>query len=674
MLKGILRETAWAVLYVLTFVVCWSAGAQGLDPITQEMLEGEQSRIIRSYHLDRSGLGSSNLCDTSIGCPTLGVYFNQAVAATYVPEIGGAPLTLTVAGNPTLVNAGTYPAGFTTPGKTWRLDGTADSLSVADAAGAFAPPGAWSVVCGITPKVGFASGDVFVAKWNTTGEKRSWRLYTGGTSVVLDISADGTAGTITTLTKAAAIAANRASWITVTCDGAGNCYIYVDGLAVATSAAMPDPFVGDAALSIGADAEGAGDVPAELAPCAFYGGSISAATHARMAARWRGLYDGSGTQVVSVVNAAPPALQVAAPADSVEPFLVNMAANTTMLGKTASCSGLYGPSAVSNLVQYGSFETAALTGWTVDVGGTTGACAASTARSAHGSYSMRCSTADADDLVTATSACLTVTGGTAYRLTAWARLESGTGLLDINVLEDDSADCSSPTGTTAVINDEVPTAAWGTATGRPFSGNITTAAGTIRVQVQVSLPAAAAQALDIDAIQLRAGIVPMDSYCDAPTSATGVCSTSVTSHASALSANGAETIELTGCTPWAGTDGAAVNTMWGDGAGANSLALFIYGTSDEPEWFLRDAAAADKYNQPNTSNWSAATPSTLRAYFDGLGNMGLTWPVGTWFTTTGGAGTGIRSAAQALTYLCGSSVAGFDVWATGVKYYRGWMR
>jgi hypothetical protein len=458
--------------------------------------------------------------------------------------------------------------------------------------------------------------------------------------------------------------------VTVTCDGAGNCYIYVDGLAVVTSAAMPDPFVGNAALSIGADAEGAGDVPAELAPCAFYNGSISAATHARTAARWRGLYDGSGTQVVSVVNAAPPALQVAAPADAVEPFLVDQPANTTMLGKTASCSGIYGPSAVSNLVQYGSIESAAMTGWTEAVT-STGDCTGSTTRAAHGSYSARCTLADADDAVTLTSACLTVTGNTAYRLSAWARLESGTGLLDLNVIEDDSADCATPTGTTAVVNDAVPTAAW-----LKQAGNITTAAGTIRVQVQVSLPAAAAQVLDVDAIQLRAGIVPMDSYCDAPGAATGVCATSVTSHASALSANGAATIEGTFCTPWAGTDLAAHAYPFVDGAlaSANSMMVSIKTSEDEPGFGVYDAASGVKLLAPNTANWAASTVYTIRAFFDGSGGMGITWPVGTWYTTTAGAGIGIRSAAQALTYLCGSHAAGFDSWLTRLTYFRSVMR
>jgi hypothetical protein len=635
-------------------------------------MPSQGGNIIRAYHLDRSGLGSSNLCDVAAGCPTWAVYFNQAVGATYTSDIGS--VVWTVAGNPTLVNAGTWPAGFSgTVGKAWRLDGTADSLSVADAGGAYAPPGAWSVVCGITPRAGFASGDVFAAKWNTTGDKRSWRIYTGGTSVVLDISSLGTAASITTLTKAAAIAANRASWVTATCDGAGNCYIYVDGLAVATSAAMPDPYVGDAALSIGADAEGAGDVPADLAPCAFYGGSITAAEHARAAARWRGLYDGSGTQVVSVTNAAPPALQVAAPADSVEPFLVDQPANTTMLGKTASCSGLYGPSAVSNLVQYGSVEgwaAGAPTGWTEAVT-STGDCAQGTSRFAHGSSAARCSLADADDAVTLTSACLTVTGGTAYRLSAWARLESGTGLLDLNVIEDDSADCGSPTGTTAVVNDAVPTATWARQ-----ADNITTAAGTIRVKVQVSVPAAAAQVLDVDAIQLRAGIVPMDSYCDAPGAATGVCATSVTSHASALSSNWNATIEGTWCTPWAGTDLAADAGLVVEGAAASANSFFFVCRSDtdEASFWLYDSTPAGKYLYPNSSNWAASTPYKLRIAHDSSGYMLLTWPVGTWYKSSGGPGTGVLSADQATTNIVGSTTAGSDAWLTGLTYFRGVMR
>jgi hypothetical protein len=639
---------------------------------------GSNGKIIRSYHLDRSGLGSSNLCATSIGCPTLGVYFDDAVAATYVPEIGGAPLTLTVNGNPTRVPAGTWPAGFAAaPGYAWRMDGTGDYLSIADNP-LFEVPD-FSVFACMIPR-GVATGDGYAGK--SVFGQIGWIIYTPteATRIQLGVSDDGSAGGghFSALTKTSATAANRITCYTVSydyiADGSSVGNIWVDELAVATSNTMDGPpFNGNGPLEINTYNAPGQEPPVDMLVWAYYPGVLTAADHLKLSRRYRGLYDGSGTQVVSVVNAAPPSLQVAAPADAVEPFLVDQPANTTQLGKTASCSGLYGPSAVSNLVQYGSVEAwaaGAPTGWTEGIT-STGDCAQGLTRMAHGSSAARCTLADADDAVTLTSACLTVVGSTAYRLSAWARLVSGTGLLTVNVLEDDSADCGSITATTAVISAVVPGAAW-----LRQAGNITTGAGTIRVQVQVSLPAAAAQALDIDAIQLRAGIVPTDSYCDAPGAATGVCATSVTSHASALSANGSATIEGTWCTPWAGTDPAADATIWtsGNAAAANSLTMILESTTDEPAWYVYDSASATKYNEPNTANWAASTPYLIRNAWSGGGWLGLTWPSGTWYETAAGAGTGIRAAAQATTYICGSHAAGSDTWVTGETIYRGVLR
>lgn len=630
------------------------------------------SNIVRAYHLDRSGIGSSNLCDTSIGCPTIGIWFDDAVAGTYTAEIGGQ--VLTVNGNPTRISGPTHPAGFSAAsGYTWRLDGTGDYLSLADAGGAFASQTAWSVSCVVTPRAGFASGDVLAAKWNTTGDKRSWRLYTGGTSAVLDISSDGTAGTITTLTKAASLALHRLSWVTASCDGAGNCSLWVDEMAVATSAAMGDPFEGDAALTIGADAEAAGDGPVDFAPCAYYDGALVAADHLRLARRYRGLYDGSGLQVVSFTAATPPAIQVAAPADGVTPLLVEMPAGSGMLGETASCVGVYGASAITNKCWRSSLETwaaGAPTGWTEALT-SDGNCEGVALSPAHGSYVAACSTTDADDAVTLTSGCATVTGGTAMRLMAWAKTGSGAGLLDVNIIEDDSADCGSPTTTTSVINDQVPGAAWA-----KYSGNITLQAGTIRAQVQISLPAAAAQVTYIDALQFRAGSLASDAYCGADTDADAVCATSIPSHASAFSANGSQTVEFTGCTPYAAADLAAATYLWHDySAATNQIMLRLLTTTDEPTWRVYDKDSGYLEVNPSTAtNWLANTQYKIRAYMSGLGGLGITWPVGTWVTATTGAGTGIRSAATTATYLGSSNAAPGDAWITGLTYYRGWLR
>lgn len=629
--------------------------------------------VVRSYHLDRSGLGSSDLCDTTAGCPTLGIWFDNAVAATYTAEVGGQ--VLTVNGNPTRVAAGTWPAGFSgSPGYSWRMDGTGDYLSLADASGAFSSQGAWSVSCAVIPRYGFASGDVLAAKWNTTEDKRSWRLYTGGTSVVLDISSDGKAGTITTLTKASALAVNRLSWITASCDGAGNCSVWVDGLSVATSAVMGDPYEGNAAFTIGADAEAAGDGPVEFYRCVYQDAALTSADHLRAWRRFRGMFDSSAMNAFTWNAATAPDLQVALPADAVEPFIVGMPSNSGMLGKAGGCSGMYGSGAVTNLCQRSSFETwagGAPTGWTEAVT-STGDCAQGT-RTVHGSSSARCTLADNDDAVTLTGACLTVVGATAYRLSGWARLESGTGLLDLVIIEDDSADCATPTTITSVVDDAVPTAAWA-----KYAGNITTQAGTIRAQVRVSVPAAAAQVLDVDGLLLMTGTYDRDSYCFADTDASCVATASIPGSPSAISANGAHTIEMTVCSPWAGPELTSSVLFMSDGNGgaANSVDIRINAVTDEPAIYHWDAAGDYRSCSPSTAtNWSAATEYKIRSYWNGLGDPPvMRWPGVTWSTASSGTGLAKRTAAQTTTYFASSHSSPANAWVKDIKILRGVVR
>lgn len=661
------------VFHLAAVGVVLRAGAQEQESISGYV--GEQTKIIRSYHLDRSGLGSSNLCDTSIGCPTLGIYFDDSVAATYTPEIGAA-YVMTVNGNPTRVAAGTWPAGFSgSPGYAWRLDGTGDYLSLADDP-AFEVPDFSVFVC-FVPRAGLAVNDTLAAKARPATNERSWYVYHSmATSVTLLISDDGTtgAGHYAAVAKATSIASGRLTCATASydyvADGSSIGSVWVDELAVATSNVMDGPpFNGTADFTIGAKHGGGEDTLSDVLVAAYYPGVLTAADHLRLSRRYRGLYDGSGSQVVSVVNAAPPALQVAGPEDGVEPFIVEQPANTTMLGKTASCSGLYGPSAISNLVQYWSFETWAAgspTGWT-EVATSTGDAVQNTTTFAHGSSSVQLVNADADDEITIKGACMTVTGGASYNLSWVDKLLSGTGSLDVLIYEDDSADCGSPTGHTLI--GVVPILNRWSERVTPY----TMQAGTIRAQLWFTAPAGAAQSTVVDRAHLKPGALAADAFCPSPAAATGVCATSVTSHASALPANPG-TIELTACTPWAGAELPEGAYFWNDGigtGGANRIGMAVSYVTDEMFWQVYDGAVAIKYIAPNTSNWEASTAYTVRAYWDGAGGLGITCPVGTWYTTTVGAGTGIRSAAQAVTYLCGSNSAGTDVWLTGVTYRRG---
>lgn len=632
----------------------------------------DDSDLVRAYHFDRSGSGSSDLCDTSIGCPTLGIWFDDAVAATYTTEIGG--YVMTVHGNPTRVSGPVWPSGLVTPGYNWRFDGTGDYLSLADDP-AFEVQD-FSVFACFIPRAGATSNDYLIAKYKTADATRSWGVYFGAGTLIAAISDDGSsgAGHFSTLSKAGAWSANRLTCATIAYDyvndGGSTANIWVDELSVATSGTMDGPpFTGTAPFTIGAQGDPAGDIPADIFVAAYYPGVLVAADHQRLNRRFRGLYDGSGNNPVTTTAATMPALPLAYPTSGVSPFLIDQPANSNAIGAVASGSGgLYGASAVTNLVQRSSFETwaaGAATGWTETPTGA-GDATQNTTLAAHGSSSMQLNCPGAADAITITGACMTVTGGAVYSLSWYDYLVSGAGALDVAIYEDDSADCGSPTGHTTI--GVVPIAATWNKRTSPY----TMQAGTIRAQLWFTLPAAAAQVALVDALQLKPGIAT-DAYCDQNVDAPSVCSTmvqSVPDNGSLISANGSSSIVGTFRSPWAGTDLASgVATMFASGSGANSFQAFIYATTDEPEFLIKDAASADKYNQPNALNWAAATDYIIKVRRDGLGGMGLWWN-SAWTTATGGAGTGIRSASQALAHICGSNAAGFDVWARSVEFYR----
>lgn len=91
--------------------------------------------------------------------------------------------------------------------------------------------------------------------------------------------------------------------------------------------------------------------------------------------------------------------------------------------------------------------------------------------------------------------------------------------------------------------------------------------------------------------------------------------------------------------------------------------------TDEPLFSHYDGAAGNRSCGSNLANWAASTDYTLKTRVDGLGGFGVWWN-SAWQTTTGGAGTGIRSASQALLYLCGHNTAGNDVWLRDLQSFR----
>jgi hypothetical protein len=636
------------------------------------LLNNDGASITRSIPLNTSGNVAATLAAYGV-TPTFCKEFSGAVGATHTGTCGGAPaLTMTVVGTPVLTSVPLWPATIAgTAGGAWTMSG--GQLSVADNA-AFEPAGSFTVVCAINPSTIAAGTYALISHDETTGNQHSWSLYQSAASVVFATSANGT--DITTNTKTTALAAGRPAFITAayTYVGAATSVsnIWVDGLTVQTSSTMAGPvFNSTATDEIGASDTGANLFSGRQNVCAILGGTVgTAAQHTSAFATWQGRASWGGN-VVSVASAAPPAIMMAPPGSGIYPFLVPQPAASSYIGSPATGSGgLYSASAISNLAQRSSLETwaaGAPTGWTEAVT-STGDCAQSTVAPANLVSAARCTLADADDAVTLTGACLTVTGGHLCRLAGYAKTVSGTGLLDLNLLEDNDTDCSSITSTTAVVDNWVPGATY-----TRGDGTITLGAATTRAQVQISLPAAAAQVLDIDAIQLRcqATIAPLaeDAYCGTDTDATAACNRLAINAPNPITWLGPASMVWTNRFPYNGTDKTGNEKFFSTyTSGGNYFNIAINNSTDEPSVIIYDNASAAMSVTPNSGNMLKDTDYTYKFKYNNAGAMAF-FSNSAWVTTTAGAGTGILSATKpTLVFEEGGTCQG--VWFRDITVYR----
>jgi hypothetical protein len=636
-------------IILLALLLAAPAGAQ----LVEDEDLGRPNTAPRSIPLSTSGNVNATLAAYGV-TPTFCKEFSGAVGATHTGTCGGAPaLTMTVAGTPVLTAVGLWPAGLSeTAGGAWTMSG--GQLSVADNA-AFEPAGSFTVVCAFNPANISASVGNLIGHYAAAGNQRSWMLYKQSATIGFDIYANGSTASSNTI--GSALSPGRPVFVThtFTSVGVGNSTstFYVDNLATDTSATLNGPaFNATATDEIGAYNAGTGLFEGRINFCAILPGVATEAQHDLAFAIWQGRASWGGN-VVSVASAAPPAIMMAPPGSGIYPFLVPQPAASSYIGSPATGSGgLYSASAISNLAQRSSLETwaaGAPTGWTEAVT-STGDCAADTTAPANLTTAARCTLADADDAVTLTGACLTVTAGHLCRLSGYAKTVSGTGLLDLNLLEDNDTDCSSITSTTAVVNDWVPGATY-----TRGDGTITLGAATTRAQIQVSLPAAAAQVLDIDAIQLRcqATTAPLaeDAYCGADTDATADCNTMVASTPSPITWLGKTSIQGTWRTPWAGTELASYPRLISTSTvSSNYFDILMSKDNDEPWASIGDSAGATRYTDINVLNWALNTDYPLKARYNNSGAIGLYWN-GSWNTTLGGVGTGIISTNQATLYI-----------------------
>jgi len=627
----------------------------------------DSTPIVRSFPLNYSGAVDVNYPGTPTACwdfeSAVGSYTDDC-ASTY---------TLSVTGTPVKTADGTWPAGLSgSQGNGWYFDGTNDLLSRSDD-GSFEPSGDFSIQCVFTADVTSSTHYVF-AKWMPGSNDRSWGLYISAGTVYFGISDDGTGGaghfsyagaTPTGLTHRPVFVTASYDYIS---DGGSAGNLYIDNDATASNAAMDGPVADKAApLTVGVRGDlSSNKFTGNISYCAYYDGIvITEAQHDQMFAQWQGRLSTAGNQV-TISSAAPPAIILAPPDSGTEPFLVDQAANSFQVGSPASGSGgLYGASAITNLAQRSSFETwaaGAPSGWTEGIT-STGDCAEQTTAVAHGGSSARCTLSDADDAVTLTSACVAVSASTAYYVSAYATLVSGTGLLDINVIEDNNAGCGSPHTTTAVVDDAVPTGDW-----VKYGGTVTTQGNGDYAQVQISLPAAAAQVLDIDAITLRTGTTASDAYCGADTDASCV-------------ANMADNTETVTSIPTAGTwqfeatvrspiDGAVATPvrqiMFVPATAGNNNKISLKWASDTLTCDVWDSAGTQKTSTVAAAG-NADTNYDVKMQKSAAGILTCCWD-GTCDATpaTGAITDGVGSE---IVYGSDGSTGG-DVWVEGAKWLR----
>lgn len=617
---------------------------------------------VRSYHLDRSG-------EADVGGATMAITFDEAVGATYTTE-GGA-FVMDVNGSPVRKTDGFWPNGLDgAQGHGWTFDGSTDYLSRADD-GTFDPAGSFSVMAVVT--LDDVSGtNSIVGKWLPAGGHRTWWLYGSTTAAAFSVSPDGVSAE--SVSKNPVLSVGVPTCIIVTYDtsggiGAAVSSIYVDEVAKANKTDCTGVLADkDSSMEIGSNGGGVNKLDGTIHHVEYADGTAWSEAHARMRCRqYMGTLSSQSTgQYVAASSTSPPALMVAPPDSGTEPFLVGQPANSARVGSPATGrGGAYGAGGITNLAERSSFETwvaGSPTGW-AEAG--TGDCAESTARIAHGQDAVRCTLSDAVETVTLTGNCFAVSGATDYHASVFARLESGTGDLNFIVYEDDTADCSSPTGHTTIGS--TPLSYWDRRVDTPF----TTQPGTVAAQIVLELPAGAAQVVDLDAIMFKPGALPTDAFCSTDVNAPAVCTPELLSINSPISANGQTQIEFVASSPWAGTDLAAAVILLSDGnaGAANTEQITVYQTTDEPTLDVYDSAGDVKRVTVNVSNLAANTDYTLKASKTSTGALRFFWN-SVWQTTMAGAGTGIRSAAQSTTSLCNNGSSAFDCWLRAFNVFK----
>ena len=295
-----------------------------------------------------------------------------------------------------------------------------------------------------------------------------------------------------------------------------------------------------------------------------------------------------------------------------------------------------------------------------------------TATSAVGPGAIQMQLTGTTSTATFESACMTDGIGADLYVQAWVK-GTGTGSLNIVIEEYDAADCTTSLQDDAILTTYDTSANW------ELKGDIVAAAtwhaDTSSYKLRFLEDGDDGVLVQVDAVEAYAGSEPRPGFCGSDTSASTVCTSSVPYDSSPISADGALTVRLTARSPWAGTELTGTKYILNDGlfSGANTIVLGVLAATDEPAYYIDDAASAALYTESNVLNWAANTDYSLQYERNGVGGMGLFWD-SVWNTTTAGAGTGHRGAAQPTLYFGGESTTGGDVWLRDIKVYRRKMR
>jgi hypothetical protein len=601
-------------------------------------------------------------------------------------------------GAATLVDDGTWP--HTTgiiggaQGSAWSFDGNAyldraddnsfdmdPTSNPGDGGGRIA--GDFSIQCIVTPSDISANAEI-ISKWTPAGNQRAWSLDRNTTAYRFFTSVDGTV--VTSVQTAGSAAAYRPAFITVTYDqSATTGTIYVDNQATGTNVAMSASIHNSTGtFAIGSRPGGVSPWEGLIHNCAIYKGHvITEAQHDAMFAQWQGRASTFARDVVTTTtSASPPAIPQAPAASGTEPFLIDNPANSFYIGSpVANSGGLYGASDLTSKWWRGSAETCAAghpTGWTITENGGGGAGTlvidCDTTTSAHGGTSILFTSngGGAPKNAKADGACQTNWIGQDMSLIAWGRSTTGAASCALNLVEYSNANCTGFLAETVLYGPANPGSDWtqvsGTHAAAAWNGGTNSWFPRI-----VCYDTGTAYTASWDAaMALQApSTFHTSASCTTDSDADAVCTDTIHSILSPISANGQMSIIGTFRSPWAGTDRAANTCFFTDGNyfAANTYSIRIQAVTDEPQFLTFDNAAAQRAVGPNVLNWAADTDYQVVARTGGNDNLGIYWNAA-WDNTVIGAGTGVRNAAQATSYISGSHNTPADIWTRNLQFFR----